>query len=396
MQENRVPELLSPAGSLEKLKIAIQYGADAVYFGGQKFGLRAASENFTYPEIKEGVNFCHDRGSLAYVVINAFPFDKDIFELPEYLDFLQEAKIDAIIASDLGAITTIKKRTSIDVHLSTQASCLNHYSAQFWKNQGVSRIVLGREVSLEQAREIKEFTGIELEMFIHGSMCMAYSGNCTISNFTQGRDSNRGGCAHSCRFEYSLYSEESKKQSNNFFMSSKDLMGLNLIPNFCSAKIDSVKIEGRMKGPQYVATVTKVYREALDLYRNNQLTGEALFELSKELETFSHRDYAPANLIVSAGADTVYDERESENSTSQIVGKVIEKIASKIFVEMKSKIYPQSELEFLTFSNQNIKLLVKSLIDIDGEVLEFTKPGQVIVLETKSPIEKDNVVRALV
>ena len=219
-----VPELLSPAGSLEKLKVSISYGADAVYCGGQKFGLRSAADNLTYQELEEGVNFAHEKNAKVFVVLNSFLHDQDLEELPSFVRFLEEVGVDAVIVSDLGVVRTVRSVSKIPIHLSTQASCLNIQSALFWKKMGVQRIVLGREVSLEEASQIKKETGLEIELFIHGSMCMAYSGNCVISNYTSGRDSNRGGCAHSCRFEYTLEGKEdsgNKKELKSFFMSSK-------------------------------------------------------------------------------------------------------------------------------------------------------------------------------
>jgi putative protease len=235
------PELLSPAGSLEKLKVAVLYGANAVYLGGQKFGLRQASDNFTTEELIEGVEFAHSRGSLVYVVLNSFLHDKDLSELPEFLSLLSELKVDAVIVSDLGVIETVKKHSNLVIHLSTQASCLNTEAAKLWKSMGVQRIVLGREVTIKEACEIKKATGLEIEMFVHGSMCMAYSGNCVISNYTQGRDSNRGGCAHSCRFEYSIeFDKQNNEAMKAYFMSSKDLEGIRLLPEFIAAGIDSL------------------------------------------------------------------------------------------------------------------------------------------------------------
>ena len=215
-----LPELLSPAGNLEKLKIAINYGADAVYLGLQKFGLRSAAENFNLSELNEGVQYAHQRNAKVFVVLNAYLHDKELEELPAYLKEMEAAGVDAVIVSDLGVVKCVLNHSSIPVHLSTQASCLNYRSAKLWKDMGAERIVLGREISLEQAAKIKEKVDIELEMFIHGSMCMAYSGNCVISNYTQGRDSNRGGCAHSCRFEYSLEipTENGIEKTNSFFM----------------------------------------------------------------------------------------------------------------------------------------------------------------------------------
>ena len=186
-------EILAPAGNLEKLKVAVLYGADAVYIGGQKYGLREASENFTYDEIREGVEFAHQHQSKVFVVLNGFLHDSDLETLPEFLSFLENVGVDAVIVSDLGVIATVRKFSNLEIHLSTQASCLNVEAAKFWKDQGVKRVVLGREVSIPEAALIKRESGLEVELFIHGSMCMAYSGNCVISNYTQGRDSNRGG-----------------------------------------------------------------------------------------------------------------------------------------------------------------------------------------------------------
>ena len=199
-----VPELLAPAGSLEKLKVAVSYGANAVYLGGQKFGLRSAAENFTIEELEEGVAFAHERNAQVYVVLNSFFHDKDFDTLDEFIKELERLKVDALIVSDPGVISHISKNSNLEIHLSTQASCLNVESAKMWKRLGVTRVVLGREVTVAEAGKIKRESGLEVEMFVHGSMCMAYSGNCVISNYTQGRDSNRGGCAHSCRFDYKL------------------------------------------------------------------------------------------------------------------------------------------------------------------------------------------------
>jgi putative protease len=247
MNSHSLPEILAPAGSLDKLKVAVLYGANAVYVGGQKFGLRTAAENFTPDELREGISFAHERGAKVYVVLNSFLHDKDLQELPDFVNFLGEVGADAVIVSDLGVVRTVRSLSNIPVHISTQASTLNVEAAKLWKKAGASRIVLGREVSVKEAGKIKREAGIEIEMFIHGSMCMAYSGNCVISNFTQGRDSNRGGCAHSCRFEYSLEGLDTLEKKKAYFMSSKDLEGLRVLPQFIEEGIDSLKIEGRMK-----------------------------------------------------------------------------------------------------------------------------------------------------
>ena len=197
-------ELLAPAGNLQKLKSAVLYGADAVYLAGPRFGLRGASDNFSDHELQQSVEFAHSRNCKVYVTLNAFLHESDMVSLPEYVEFLAECKVDAVIVADLGVMSVVQERSEIPIHLSTQASCLNLESAKAWKDLGVKRIILGREVSIDQAARIRKESGLEVEMFIHGAMCMAFSGNCTISNYTAGRDSNRGGCIQRCRFSYQI------------------------------------------------------------------------------------------------------------------------------------------------------------------------------------------------
>jgi putative protease len=393
------PELLSPAGSLEKLKVSVLYGADAVYLGGQKFGLRQASDNFTYEELAEGVEFAHSRGSLVYVVLNSFLHDKDLEELPEFLKLLSELKVDAVIVSDLGVIETIKKHSNLVVHLSTQASCLNVESAKLWQKMGAQRIVLGREVTIKEAAKIKQATGLEIEMFVHGSMCMAFSGNCVISNYTQGRDSNRGGCAHSCRFEYSidmgLSSEESKKA---YFMSSKDLEGIRLLPEFIDARIDSLKVEGRNKSHHYAGTISKVYSEALRYYREhgNFLSSDMLL-WEEELRKVSHRDYTTGSLDHYAGSDSIYNQREHDDNEFVVSGIVLEaSVGQHLLVDVKSAFLPGETLEVMPFKGQTQKLSVDFLKTLSGADLVKSKPGSVVKIPYIAGAEKFNIIRKAV
>lgn len=390
------PELLSPAGSLEKLKVSVLYGADAVYLGGQKFGLRQASDNFTYEELAEGVEFAHSYGALVYVVLNSFLHDKDLEELPEFLSVLEELKIDAVIVSDLGVIATIKKHSNLVVHLSTQASCLNVESAKLWQKMGAQRIVLGREVTIKEAAKIKKATGLEIEMFVHGSMCMSYSGNCVISNYTQGRDSNRGGCAHSCRFEYSLdlknNSEENKKA---YFMSSKDLEGIRLLPEFIEAGIDSLKVEGRNKSHHYAGTISKVYAEALRYYKTHGdfLSGDML-NWEEELRKVSHRDYTTGSLAEYAGEDSIYNSREAEDNEFVVSGIVLEaSVGNHLLVDVKSAFHPGDILEVMPFLGPTEKLRVEYLKSLSGQSLEKSKPGSVVKIPYVQGAEKFNIIR---
>lgn len=389
------PELLSPAGSLEKLKVAVLYGADAVYLGGQKFGLRQASDNFTAQELKEGVEFAHERGSLVYVVLNSFLHDKDLEELPEFLALLSELKVDAVIVSDLGVITEIQKHSNLVIHLSTQASCLNVESAKLWKKMGVTRIVLGREVTIKEAKKIKEETGLEIEMFVHGSMCMAFSGNCVISNYTQGRDSNRGGCAHSCRFEYSIDFNKDEEAKKAYFMSSKDLEGIRLLTEFIEAGIDSLKVEGRNKSHYYAGTVSKVYSEALRFYRTHgHFLSEDMIRWEEELRKISHRDYTTGSLDEYADETSIYNQRESDDIDYVISGVVLEvKEQDHILMEVRSAFHPNDELEIMPFKGETISYKVDSITTISGVPVPKSKPGSVVKVPYIEGAERFNLIR---
>lgn len=393
----KIPELLAPAGSLDKLKVAVDYGADAVYLAGLKFGLRSAAENFTYQELEEGVAYAHARGAKVYTVLNGFLHDQDIAELGEFVDFLESIQIDAVIASDLGVIRAVKNRSNIEVHLSTQASCLNVSSARFWKKQGVTRVVLGREVSIAQAGKIKREAGVEVEMFVHGSMCMAYSGNCVISNFTQGRDSNRGGCAHSCRFEYSLKFSEEEEKRRAYFMSSKDLNGLAVLEDFIKEEIDSIKVEGRMKSNLYAGGVAKVYAQALRHYKKHgDFLSENIYQWEAELKKVVHRSYAPANLKQKAGSETIFNERENAGENEYVmVGNVVETVENEfILVEVKNAFAPGQELELLPFSGPAVSFKAKDIQGLDNEPVERTKPSTLVKLPWMPEARANNILRA--
>lgn len=392
------PELLAPAGSLDKLKVAISYGADAVYLGGLKFGLRSAAENFTEEELIEGVEFAHERGAKVYVVLNGFLHDKDLEELPEFVKFLDSISIDAVIVSDLGVIKTVQKFSSIPVHLSTQASCTNVESAKLWKSMGVERIVVGRETSIAEAGLIKKEADIEVEMFIHGSMCMAYSGNCTISNFTQGRDSNRGGCAHSCRFEYSidfdhLDSEEKKKA---YFMSSTDLNGIKSLPEYIEHRIDSVKVEGRMKSHLYAGTISKTYSEALKFYKENgTLMSSDLKRWDEELKKVTHRTYAQANLLEKAGSETVFNEREVATTNDYVlVGRIIDIVEDEaLIIEVRNAFNLNEKIEILPFAGEAIEFTASDIKSLSEDTVDRTKPTTLVKVPFIQGVQRNNILR---
>lgn len=379
-------EILSPAGNFEKLQLAVNYGADAVYLSGHSYGLRHAADNFNLIELENAVTYAHGRNVRVYVTCNAFFHDQDFENFTDFLHELQRFKVDAIIASDLGVIEEIKRTISTPIHLSTQASCLNSYSAQFWKERGVRRIILGREASLAEASLIKRTINIEVEVFIHGALCMAHSGHCVISNYTEGRDSNRGGCAHSCRFEYTLSSEHSKVKKT--FMSSQDLMGVELLKTCLDLGIDSLKIEGRMKGTYYLSAVTKAYVEA-----RRDPTRKMLEEQRQELEKIDHRQYTSGYLEGKPTKMNTFEEGR-ERAPFTVVGIVRDIFIDQfILMEVKTIFTVPVTLEVLTFRGGNIFISLKVLEDIDGDIAGKMLIGRLIKVPYRGHVEKLNLVR---
>lgn len=270
----RRPELLAPAGNLEKLKMAIRYGADAVYIGGQQFGLRSRAGNFSYDEMQEGIAFAHANAAKVYVAANMVTHEGDIEGAGKFFTTLRDIGIDAVIVSDPAMIEVcLSEAPGLPVHLSTQASATNYETLRFWKAEGLERVVLAREVSMEEIKEMKRQVDVEIETFVHGAMCISYSGRCTLSNHMALRDANRGGCAQSCRWKYGFFEADElltpameARDEEPFSMSSVDLSMVRHIPDLVEAGVDSLKVEGRMKSIHYVATVCNVYRKVIDAY----------------------------------------------------------------------------------------------------------------------------------
>ncbi|MGK5084205.1 U32 family peptidase C-terminal domain-containing protein [Bdellovibrionota bacterium FG-1] len=396
------PELLSPAGSLDKLKTAIRYGADAVYLAGQKYGLRSAAENFTLDELEEGVGFARDHGAKVYVVLNSFPHQSDMEGLGAFARDIAALRVDGVIASDMGVISVVSSvvssETTLPIHLSTQASCLNRESALLWKKLGVKRLILGREVSIEEAGKIKVATGLEVELFIHGSMCMAYSGNCTISNFTKGRDSNRGGCAQSCRFSYSLETPDGQKLSNRYLMSSKDLMGLNLLPRFFEQQIDSVKIEGRMRSALYAGLISRIHRQAIDsVERERTLTEQQLQEWHQELELLPHRDYMSGSLDTPADQGSTLDQGTFDDEAHyEFVGWIRKiEIDRYLLVEVKTTFKRDEMIELVPFRGPVLPFRVETLASSLGEPLEQARVNSLVRLPYRAEAAVGNLMRQL-
>jgi putative protease len=315
----QIPELLAPAGNPEKLKVAIHYGADAVYLGGARFGLRSQADNFTPASMAESVVYAHDRGVKVYLTVNSYPDTDELEELDRYLEEVASIPFDAFIAADPGVIATIRRivpeRT---IHLSTQANTTTWRSALFWQQQGISRINLAREMSLEAIRETRRHVKAELEVFAHGALCVAYSGRCLLSAIMTGRHANRGECTHPCRWSYALVEESrpgeyypvTEDENGTFIFNSRDLCLIRHIPELVEAGVDSLKIEGRMKGIHYVASVVRIYREALDRYAADPAGYTFRHEWLDELSKVSHRGYTTGFLLGRPeAADLEYDSR---------------------------------------------------------------------------------------
>ncbi|NER07209.1 MAG: U32 family peptidase [Okeania sp. SIO3C4] len=386
------PELLAPAKNLERLKVAVTYGADAVYVGGQKYGLRARADNFSDYDLEHGVNFAHENNAKVYLTLNAFLHDDDFEGLAEYCQFLESIGVDGVIVSDLGVVRVVKNSSNLEIHLSTQASCLNSYAGQMWKEFSVKRLIVGREVSVAEGGLIRRQTGIDVEMFIHGAMCMAFSGNCTISNFTAGRDSNRGGCIQSCRFPYQLAEKTDDRPVT--FMSSKDLWGIHQVGEFFEHQICSLKIEGRMKSSFYVAVTCRAYRQAIDAYTEGKLTPELVNQITGELESVPHRDYTSASLETPAGNDSVYKQLESSRGTHEYLGIVMETTPENIVLQLVESVEVGDEIEIIPVSGEIVRWRVSQLISVVGDRLEKMRAGNVVCIpKTAAPDILNNVAK---
>jgi U32 family peptidase len=389
------PELLVPAKNLERLKVAIAYGADAVYLGGQKYGLRARADNFTDSELALGVAFAHQHNAKVYITLNAFLHDADLEGLADYCQFLSTIGVDGATVSDLGVIRGIKNSSNLNIHLSTQASCLNSSAGRLWQQMGVKRLIVGRELSIAEAGAIRERSGIDVEMFTHGAMCMAYSGHCTISNFTAGRDSNRGGCIQSCRLPYQLESNEKKQDDLVTFMSSRDLWGIYQIGEFFKHQICSLKIEGRMKSSFYVALTCKVYRRLIDAYAAGTLNAEMLQVAAAELQSVPHREYFSGSLSTPAGRDSVFGQLSGINTgTHQYLGVVLDATPEEIVLQLVETLAIGDEIEIIPFAGDAIRWKVNRLFSVMGDRLNSMRQDSVVCIpKIDAPVNLQNVAK---
>lgn len=369
------PELLAPAGNLEKLKIAIMYGADAVYIGGQQFSLRARASNFGLNDIKEACEFAHSYGKKVYVTTNIIPHNDNLDGLEEYLKELELAGVDAIICASPVVINTAKEHTNLEIHVSTQMSLTNYQSVNFWKDQGASRVVLARELTKEELATTRDNTDAALEVFIHGGMCVSYSGRCTLSNNLTDRDANRGGCAHSCRWNYDLYEGDEKLNDDEMFfsMSSKDLQTVRHISDLIDLGIDSLKIEGRMKSIHYIATVVSTYRKLID-----DITDEHDIDLPKYLLEIKKAENRLTSHGFMQGMTTIHEQlynMRNEEPTQEFIGLVLDYDKESLIatIEQRNKFTVGDEVEILSPRFDPLKFKVEELYDADGNNLESAR-----------------------
>jgi U32 family peptidase len=395
------PELLAPAGNLEKLKFAVHYGADAVYIGGQKYGLRSNADNFSFEEMREGVEFAARYGAKVFVAANIYAHNEDIAGLEDYLRNLQEVGIAAIIVADPAIIETCKRvAPKLEIHLSTQQSTMNWQAVQFWKEDGVHRVVLAREASMDEIIEIKRNVDIEIETFIHGAMCSSYSGRCVLSNHFTDRDSNRGGCCQSCRWKYDLFNSDdqamSEEADDSFTMGAKDLSMIEFIPQLIQSGVESFKIEGRMKSIHYVATVVNVYRQAIDAYLANPENYKLKPEWQEEI-------YKAANRPLNSGfffetpdhEDHIFAPEDKQNEFD-FAGLVLEydELTSIATVQQRNHFKPGQEVEFFGPNNTSFKQILHNLYDDQGNSLDAARhPLQRIQFKVQQKVKPFDMMR---
>ncbi len=375
----RKPELLAPAGDLEKLKIAILYGADAVFIGGTEYGLRANASNFSIEEIKEGCSFAHLHNAKVYVTTNIFFHNENLDGFVEYIKALESAGVDAFICADVYAIKQIKTHTNVEVHLSTQQSVMNKYSAKFFADLGVSRIVLARECSKDEIISIKSFNDIEIEIFIHGSMCIGYSGRCMLSNHMTSRDANRGGCSQNCRWEYDIVDDENSvsKQFGQFSMNPDDLTHVEYIQDMCEMGIESLKIEGRMRSIYYIANVVHVYRSIIDKIYEGSYEYDIKYynDLLKSANRYITSQYFDGLPLAS---QQNFGGRD-ENPSKEFCGIVLDYKEGMIKLEQRNYFEVGDKLEFICPKKEKFELVVDKLYNAKMEEITVARHPQEIV-----------------
>ena len=394
-------ELLAPVGDFERLVAAIYYGADAVYLGGKSFGLRAFANNFDEEELKKAIEYAHLHQVKVYVTVNILAHNDDFINLLDYLKYLEEIKVDGVIVSDLGIASLIKKYTSLELHVSTQANITNKYSANVWINLGAKRLVLARELSLKEIKEIKDSIpeDVDIECFGHGAMCISYSGRCLLSNYLTGRDSNKGACAQPCRWNYAIsikdedtnqYFPIQEDQRGTYILNSKDLCTIEFIKELNEAGINSLKVEGRMKSTYYVATVINAYRRAIDDFLNSRTPS---FNYIEELKKTSNRAFTKGFYFEDENKTNILTSKLTQ--TYKFVAIVIDSIDGYILVEHRNKFKLGDVLEVLSpDENFNKTFKIEEILDLNkNKITEVKKIKEKVYIKSNLKLHQNDILR---
>ncbi|MCI5124133.1 MAG: U32 family peptidase [Candidatus Electrothrix sp. AR5] len=400
----KIPELLAPAGNMEKLITAIHYGADAVYLGGSNYSLRAGAGNFSNQEISKAVTYAHEREVNVYIALNIFAHNRDLKQFTEHLHSLQETGVDGLIVADPGILLLCKETVpDMPVHLSTQANVTNSHSARFWASQGVRRLNLARELGLEEIREIRQGTDGELEVFVHGALCISYSGRCMLSNYLTGRDANQGGCAHPCRYSYSLVEEKrpgvyfpvEEDERGTYIFNSRDLCLLGRLPELVAAGVDTIKIEGRMKSMGYVGAAVRVYRAALDFIQEEINKGVEITKITLpdsfriEMNKIGTRGQTENFFNESPSSDAMLYDTIRINQQYSPVGIV--RASTPLLIEARNVLTIGDRIEYLGRELEPITCTAVAMTTVDGEPKERANPGNRIILTTSPALETPEI-----
>lgn len=382
-------EVLSPAGDLERLKWALMYGADAVYIGGYNYSLRANANNFSIPDITEGVEFAHSLGKKVYVTVNILFHNEDLEGLTEYLTTLSDIGVDAFIVSDLAVIKRIRElNLKPEIHISTQESSVNKFAVKFWESVGATRVVLARECSKIDILDIKNNTDAELEVFIHGAMCTSYSGRCVLSNYVTKRDSNRGGCSQVCRFIFKT------KKYDDFQIASKDLSMIDHIPELVDMGVSSLKIEGRMRSMYYIATVVNTYKNVVTLYKEGKLTNELMEYYKRVLNRLSNRENKSQFFTGDVNRSDQYYTGRKEVSNQDFLGVVLDYSDNVMKIEQRNNFKVGDTIEVFGPNTLATKIKVDSIINEENESISVANhPQEVLYVKVPFKVEKNDILR---
>lgn len=407
-QSGRKPEVLAPARSLEVLETAVNFGADAVYIGGEAYGLRARSQNFTIREMERGIAYAHAKGARVYVTANIFAHNGDLAGIREYFDQLAEVKPDALLISDPGVFMLAREICpEIDIHISTQANNTNYGTFNFWRQMGAKRVVCARELSLGEIRTIRENipADMEIEAFVHGAMCISYSGRCLLSNYFTGRDANQGECTHPCRWKYAVAEETRpgeympvyENERGTFIFNSKDLCMIGFIPELLEAGVDSLKIEGRMKNSLYVAATTRTYRQAVDDYlADPALYREKIPEYLAQIGKCTHREYSTGFYFGKPSHESQIYDSSTYVKDAVFLGMILGKNRKGMYgLTQKNKFSAGQEIEVMRPDGRDEKVTVRAMEDIEGNPMESCPhAGQEFFVDLGTALSDGDILRA--